>query len=210
MANTDFKKTKEQAINETHRLAQLVQIEQNNLDKLKIERSQSESDNSILTSKKLGLESEVSSLENDILSLRLTIRNLNSIAGERNLSLNTLNGLLIKLSKNYSDQVSKELKQLKKLEKIQFSYDSAVSAYDEITQKISEARSTKKKEFTDLKVVKNLNKTLQQESNSTRQEFEQFKSQQSAALKTMRFYAKRLNRYYKSLNLPAPIQMSEI
>ena len=210
MVNVEHKKTKEKLIAEIHELVRQKQDLADAGDKLMVENSQTRTQCSVLLSEKAGLEVELKSLKRQISEERGVLSSLGELVSDRSASLDILNRVVARISKRYAGEIGDRVAKLKKLESVHSQYQEAAVKYAELTTQIDglvKEKKAKTKEVKNVKIEERKIKSLVKEGQA---DFEGFRTQQAQALKAMKFYARRLNRYYKSLNLPGPIEMPNL
>ena len=163
--------------------------------------------NSTLLARNSGLKVENAQLEKSIEKKRAELVSLNSLIGTRTATLSSLNELLVKVSVKHAEIHGETKSQQEQIDRLLSQYKESQVIYNELVKKIGKSQSEKKAEILGVAKARKEAMKIALESKTKRSEYENFKTQQSEALKRMRFYAGRINRFYKERQMKEPIEV---
>lgn len=202
--------SKQQVINEVAIVAKALQDNVDENIRIKESNSRIGLENSLLKGKKIGLSFEKESLELDIKKKKEELGAIEGLIGERNSSLIILNNILVKVSEKYSEEIGQKLSELNKIKIDEAKYKELEKRYGLLQQKVNQLDGQKLVKEKDVEKAENERITAKKLTKEQQNKLEQFKSEQAELLRSLKFYAGRLNRYYQSLQLPPPVDVSHL
>lgn len=202
--------SKQQIVNEVAIVAKALQDNVDENIRVKEDNNRIGLENSLLKGKNIGLKFEGESLNLDIKKRKEELGAIEGLIGERNNSLVILNNILVKVSERYSEELNQKLVELNKVKIDEAKYKELEKRYSFLQQKVGQLDNQKLIKEKDVEKAENERITAKKLTKEQQNKLEQFKSEQAELLRSLKFYAGRLNRYYQSLQLPPPVDVSHL
>lgn len=202
--------SKEEINKEIALVAKALQENNDENARVKEENKQLGLENFVLKNKNIGLKAEEEGLKEDIEKKRLELQAIESLVSDRNETLKILNNVVAKVSQSYSKEIAEKLIVLGSIKVDQIKYDELQLRYNLLQEKVIKLETVKvekEKVVAEADVEQKKTKKL---TEAQKDKLEQFKADQAGILKDLKFYAGRLNRYYESLQLPPPVDVSHL
>lgn len=197
-------------LSETEVVARRLQAIQDESDRLESAGVYLKERNEALKNENLALRFQNNGLKIENNNKAKELDAINSIIPNRNNSLNLLDKAIAGLSKKYSSEAKEKRSKLAKIKIDEASYLEVQKKHDLLKKQIDKLDKEINVKKLEVNTVKQEHKKNSEASRQAQKEYESFKHMQSTTLKSMKFYATRLNRYYRELQLPPPIDMPKL
>ncbi len=163
-----------------------------------------------LEARNVTLKLENTELDQDILKKKNLLVVLDQLIGTRNMTLQNINDVLVKLSKDHHVAIAKFAKELVKVQELQKEYDRLAVSYHQLTADIKALDREHKKKQNAIVLAEGEIKGIAVKSKKQEAEYQVYKTAQSESLKQMKFYAARINRFFVDKQMKPPINITHL